>query len=210
LRQAIGILGGTFDPVHYGHLMAAEFARSEFHLSKVLLMLSARPPHKREASILDQDHRHQMLKLAVAGNPFLEVSTLELSRPGHSFTIDTIRYLLEHRPQQDIYFIMGSDNLFTIHTWKDADALCSLCKFILVTRPGYKLEKNHPQYEKVPKTLWENLFYLEIPGFEYSSTDIRSRVRQGKTIKYLVPPGVEQYIREHDLYRIQGDGKNEQ
>lgn len=207
MRNAIGILGGTFDPIHYGHLIAAEFARSEFHLSKVLLMLSARPPHK-EATILDQEHRHQMLQLATLDNHNLEVSALELNRPGHSFTIDTIRYLQKHRPQQDIYFIMGADVLSTIHTWKEPDELCRLCKFIVVTRPGYSLERNLPQYEKVPISLWNNTFFLEIPGFDFSSTDIRYRVNQGKTIKYLLPAAVEQYIRDNELYAKSGEENN--
>ncbi|HPR92481.1 MAG TPA: nicotinate-nucleotide adenylyltransferase [Syntrophomonadaceae bacterium] len=205
MREAIGILGGTFDPVHYGHLMAAEFACSEFKLTKVLLMLSARPPHKREESILDLKHRLRMLELAAKDNDCLQVSDLELNRPGHSFTVDTVRYLRKHWPDKEIYFIMGSDVLFTIDTWKDADELFRLCKFIVVTRPGYRLEKDHPQYSRLPAALWDNLFYLEIPGFDFSSTDIRKRVSQGKTIKYLLPPAVEQYIGDHDLYQKLGD-----
>lgn len=205
MREAIGILGGTFDPVHYGHLMAAEFARSEFRLNKVLLMLSARPPHKNETSILHQEHRLKMLQLAAADNPNLEVSDLEIKRPGYSFTIDTIKYLQEQNPQQAVYFIAGADMLYSIHTWKDAEELCRMCKFIVVTRPGYRWERKSPRLSPVPDALWENLFYLEVPGYDFSSTDIRNRVNQGKTIKYLLPPAVEEYIIEHQLYLGPGE-----
>ena len=201
MTQAIGIMGGTFDPIHYGHLMAAEFARSEFGLAKVLLMLAARPPHKKEELILDEEHRLEMLKLAIDDNKLLEVSTLELNRPGNSYTIDTIKYFMDHCPEKKIYFIMGSDTLFTMHTWKQVNDLSRLCKFIIVTRPGYLLSKDDPQYARLPSGLWDNAAYLEIPGFEFSSTNIRDRVKQGKTIKYLVPPQVEQYIRQHSIYR---------
>lgn len=204
MTEATGIMGGTFDPVHYGHLMAAEFARSEFKLAKVLLMLAARPPHKQEELILDEEHRLEMLKLAIGDNKLLEVSSLELNRPGRSYTIDTIKYFREHFPEKKIYFIMGSDALFTMHTWKQVNELSQLCKFIVVTRPGYLLKKDDPQYARLPSGLWDNISYLEIPGFDFSSTDIRKRVSQDKPIKYLVPPKVEQYIRHHGLYREMG------
>lgn len=205
MREAIGILGGTFDPVHYGHLMAAEFARHEFQLDKVLLMLSARPPHKQGASVLDQNHRLVMLELAIADNQYLEVSDLELNRAGYSFTIDTVRYLKDQEPERQVYFIAGSDMLFTFHTWKDPEELCRLCRFIIVTRPGYRLERESPQLGKVPAALWKHLYSLEVPGFGFSSTDIRQRIRQGKTIKYLLPPAVEQYIKDQGLYLGPGE-----
>lgn len=201
MAQNIAIMGGTFDPVHYGHLMAAEFAQNEFDLDKVVLMLSARPPHKTGDFISDQEHRLNMLKLAVAGNAVFEISTLEIDRPGYSYTIDTIKYFQKHYPKKAIYFIMGSDALISFHTWKEADQLSLLCKFIIVTRPGYKLEKNDLQCQRRPAGLEDNIYYLEAPGFDFSSTDIRNRVRQGKPIKYLVPPQVEQYIKNHGLYR---------
>lgn len=202
MKQAIGIMGGTFDPIHYGHLTAAEFARAEFKLAKVLLMLAARPPHKQEELILDEEHRLEMLKLAIRDNKFLEVSALELNRPGYSYTIDTIRYFLDNCPQKKIYFIMGADALFTLHTWKEVDQLSRLCNFIVVTRPGYQLKKEDPQYDRLPPGFWDNVSNLEIPGFDFSSTEIRARVKQGKTIKYMVPPQVEQYIRRHNIYKL--------
>lgn len=201
MHENIAIMGGTFDPVHYGHLMAAEFAQCEFDLNKVILMLSARPPHKNGESVLNNEHRLEMLKLAAADSKIFEVSTLELDRPGYSYTIDTIRCFQDHYPEKTIYFIMGSDALFSFHTWKKAEQLSTMCRFIVVTRPGYKLEKNHPQYANLPAGLWENINFLEVPGFDFSSTDIRNRVRQGKPIKYLVPPEVEQYIKQHGLYK---------
>ena len=173
--KTLGIIGGTFDPVHYGHLTAAECARCAFNLDKVIFMLSAQPPHKKRQDISGSEERLTMLKQAVADNPAFEISTLELERKGYSYTVDTIQYYLDTYPEVNIYFILGADALLLINTWKEVTRLVRLCQFIAVARPGYRLDRSDIAFKNVPEMLW--------------------------TIKYLVPPPVEQYIYKKGLYR---------
>ncbi len=197
----LGILGGTFDPIHNGHLLAAEWAREVFRLQDIIFIPSARPPHKDLEVVLDSQHRYQMVELAVGDNTSFSVSAIELERAGLSYTVDTIAHYLQVYPDMDIYFIIGVDALQLIYTWKDLDQLLKLCKFIVVTRPGYELDKNDPCFHAVPTALWDNLELLPIPGLEISSSEIRRRVAEGKSIRYLVPPAIEKYIRDNNLYR---------
>lgn len=199
--KSLGILGGTFDPVHYGHLTAAECARSEFKLDRVIFMLSAQPPHKKLQNILNSAERLEMVEKAVADNPAFEPSTLEMERQGYSYTVDTIQYYLKTYPGVTIYFILGIDALLLINTWKDVNRLAGMCQFIAITRPGFKLDPGDIAFKGVPAVLWNNLHVLEMPGSLVSSSDIRSRVENGQTIKYLVPPAVEEYIFARGLYR---------
>jgi len=193
-------MGGTFDPVHYGHLIAAENSRSEFGLDRVVFIPAARPPHKAGESVLDSSHRLHMVKLAIANNPAFEISTLEQERQGPSYTIDTVEYFRSRFPGIQIYFIMGMDSLLMFDTWRDYERLAGQCRFIVVTRPGYVMEADNPALAHLPSILWENLSVLEIPGMDISSSDIRRRVRLGLPIKYMVPAAVEEYIQEHRLY----------
>lgn len=199
--RTLGILGGTFDPVHYGHLTAAECARCEFALDKVIFMLSAQPPHKKLQKISSSEQRLDMLKKAVADNQAFEISTLEMEREGYSYTVDTIEYYLDTYPGVNIYFILGIDALLLINTWKDVDRLAGLCQFIAISRPGFVLNRGDDHFIDVPEVLWDNLHILEMPGNLVSSSEIRNRVENGKTIRYLVPPAVEQYIGAKGLYR---------
>jgi nicotinate-nucleotide adenylyltransferase len=197
--KRLGILGGTFDPIHYGHLTAAECARDEYNLDRVIFMLSAQPPHKTEQKVSEAEERLHMLQAAVADNRAFEVSTLEIERQGYSYTVDTIDYYLNTYPGTDIYFILGIDALLLINTWKDFKRLVGLCQFIAITRPGFKLERDSA-FKDVPQVLWENLHLLEMPGSLVSSSVIRQRVQNGKSIRYLVPPPVEHYIYNKGLY----------
>lgn len=199
--DSIGIMGGTFDPVHYGHLIAAEFARYEFKLNRVIFMPAARPPHKEIEEVLDSEHRYKMVKLAIQGNSAFEISDLEMKRTGKSYTIDTVRYFLEHYHGSDIFFIMGADSLLMMDTWKDYRELSGLCRFVVVTRPGYVIERSDPALENLPPILWERMNFLPIPGLDISSTDIRQRVAESRPVKYLLPLEVEQYILDQGLYR---------
>ncbi len=188
--NSVAIMGGTFDPIHYGHLVAAETARHSFNLDKVIFMPSGQPPHKDNTSVSDAEHRYLMTVLATAANPAFDVSRLEMDRQGPSFTIDTVREIIGMcREGADVYFITGADAISLIHTWKDYAELLKLCKFIAVTRPGYK------------KPTVENVHFLEIPSLAISSTDIRARVSADKPIKYLLPDEVELYILKNGLYR---------
>ncbi|MDD2587107.1 MAG: nicotinate-nucleotide adenylyltransferase [Syntrophomonadaceae bacterium] len=205
-KSSFGILGGTFDPIHYGHLIAAEYARCEFNLTRVIFMPAARPPHKQLEYVLAEEHRYKMVELAIKNNPAFEVSSLEMDREGYSYTVDTIEYFLKNCPEQEIYFIMGADSLLFMDTWKEYERLATLCKFVVVTRPGYILDKRDKRLQHLPSGLWNNIRGLQIPGLDISSSDIRKRAAEGRPIKYLLPPGVEEYIDYHYLYREEGTG----
>lgn len=207
-KTAMGIMGGTFDPIHYGHLIAAEYARCEFNLKKVIFIPSARPPHKNNEDVLDEEHRYKMVDIAVKDNPAFQISSLEMDRKGYSYTVDTIDYFLKNYPGNDIFFIMGADSLLLLDTWKDYQRLAALCKYIVVTRPGYKLNKNDERLRRLPPELWHNFRQLQIPGLDISSSNIRKRVIEGRPIKYLLPPGVEEYILNHGLYREEGQAND--
>ncbi len=202
--KALGLMGGTFDPIHYGHLIAAELSRCEFGLDRVLFIPAARPPHKEMETVLEAGHRLQMVKMAIAGNPAFEISTLEQERQGLSYTIDTVEYYLRRFPGIELFFIMGMDSLLLFDTWRDYRRLAGLCRFIVVTRPGYAMEADNPALANLPPVLWEKLSALEIPGMDISSSDIRQRVRQNYPIKYMLPPAVEEYILRHALYQEEG------
>ncbi|WP_369397240.1 nicotinate-nucleotide adenylyltransferase [Syntrophomonas palmitatica] len=199
--KSLGIFGGTFDPIHYGHLIAAECARQEFGLERVIFLPAARPPHKNENNILDAGHRLHMVHLAIVGNPAFNLSTLEIERQGPSYTIDSIEYFRSRFPRTEIYFIMGMDSLLIFGSWKEYQRLAGLCRFIVCTRPGYVMDKNNPSLADLPDVLWDNLRALQIPGLDISSSDIRQRVRHGAAIKYLLPSAVEEYIHREGLYR---------
>lgn len=200
-KARLAVLGGTFDPVHYGHLIAAEHARAEVGIDKVIFIPAGAPPHKNVLGVTEGEHRCRMLELAIADNPAFETSPLEVRRPGFSYSIDTMRSLQSVFPDSVIYFIMGADALLTIDTWKDYLQLAALCRFIVVTRPGFVIQRKHPVLAALPEGWWQNMKQVEIPALDISSTDIRSRVARGKTIKYLLPSQVEQYILQNNLYQ---------
>ena len=188
--QRIGILGGTFNPVHVGHLLMAEMARAQLKLDRVIFIPSFLPPHKSANNVVDSHHRYEMIRLAIKGHSPFEVSDIEILRKGKSYSIDTIRSLKAHFPQKtQIFFIIGEDSLAALKKWKEIDKLLKLVKFILVNRPGSKAKS------KI-KTL-----SFEMPGLDISSSDIRKRIRQQKTIKFLVPEEIEKYIHTHQLYK---------
>lgn len=194
-------MGGTFDPVHYGHLIAAEHARAEVGIDRVIFIPTGTPPHKDAAAVTEWEHRCRMLQLAIADNQAFELSSLEARRPGFSYTIDTIRCLRTLYPNSTIYFMMGADALLTIDTWKDYLQLMALCRFIVVTRPNFIIERSHPVLAALPDEWWQHMKQVEIPALDISSTDIRRRAASGKTIKYLLPAQVEKYISQNNLYR---------
>lgn len=199
--RRLGIMGGTFDPIHYGHLVTAESARTELALGKVIFIPSGRPPHKKVGDISAARHRYLMTVLAVATNPWFEVSRTELDRPGYSYTVDTI---LEFRrcygSGTEIFFITGADACLEILTWKGVDELLANCYIIAATRPGFSLTDMGPRLGSLVSLVGERIFALEVPALAISSTDIRRRVARGKSVKYLLPEAVEQYIKKNSLY----------
>lgn len=192
--MAIGLMGGTFDPIHIAHLTAAEAALEELGLRRLIFMPSAGPPHKPDLKVSPIEHRLEMVRLAVADNPRLEVSDLEARMPLPSYTIDTIRELRRSvGGNEELYFIMGADSLTQFFTWKNPLDLLSACHFAVVPRPGVRIEDADPKILAVARL-------LDAPMLDISSSDIRERVRRGRTIRYLVPPSVSAYISEKKLY----------
>lgn len=197
--DAIGIMGGTFDPIHFGHLLMAEEARQAFGLRQVVFVPNGRPAHKKEYLVTDPEMRYAMTQLAIAGNSRFRCSRVEIDRPGPSFAIDTIRHFRAEYPDaDDLYFITGADAILQILTWKDYESVLKECRFIAATRPGFVLDR---VTEVAGRALVEQISFLTIPGLDISSTDIRRRIREGRSIKYLTPEPVEEYIAEARLYR---------
>ncbi|CDX03270.1 Nicotinate-nucleotide adenylyltransferase [Desulfitobacterium hafniense] len=200
--KRIGIMGGTFDPLHYGHLVAAEMARHEFALEKVIFIPTGNPPHKVGRRVTSPGDRYEMVKRAVQDNSFFEVSDLEIQRKGYSYTVDTLKELHELYPQHELYFITGADAFREIFTWREVQSVLSLSHFIGASRPGFdphefleELKRDYPEF--LP-----HMHLFDVPALAISSTDIRSRVKEGKPIRYLLPESVRLYIEETGLYRI--------
>lgn len=203
--KRIGVMGGTFDPIHNGHLVTAEEACRQFGLDQVLFMPSGNPPHKEERKNLDAEDRYVMTVIATADNPHFKVSKMEIERPGPSYTIDTIRELhAVYGKNTQIFFITGADAILEILTWKEPEKVLQEAIFIAATRPGYdldKLEQSLPEFEKVRHASDPRVMVMEIPALAISSTDIRNRVAGGRPIRYLVPDGVCEFIEKNGFYR---------
>lgn len=191
--MAIGLLGGTFDPIHTAHLIIAEEVREELGLDRVVFVPAARPPHKDEDAVTPFAHRFEMVRLAVQDNPGLDVSDIETERPGKSYTIETVREFKRRFGDEDLFLIVGADSLTAFTTWKDPMLLLTECRVVVVGRPGVALEEADP-------AIRERALVLETPLLEMSSSDIRRRAAAGRSFRYLVPPAVWTYIREKNLY----------
>ncbi len=201
--KRIAIMGGTFDPIHYGHLVTAEAVRNEFNIELVIFIPSGNPPHKLKSDVTPNEHRYIMTTLATAANPYFHPSRIEMERSGKTYTIDTIIKLREICDKKTkIFFITGADAISQILTWKDADKLLSLCNFVAVTRPGYNNEALREHLNTVLASYKPSIHFLEVPALAISSTDIRNRVALEKPIKYLLPEEVEKYIYKYDLYKL--------
>ena len=202
-RKRIGILGGTFNPIHTGHLIMAEEVCKNHHLSKIIFIPTYIPPHKYVNDLVDAHHRYQMIKAAISGISKFEVSDLEIVREGKSYTIDTIQEILSHYGEDDeIFLIMGADSLNELELWKNIKKLAQLCHFVIANRPGFKTEASDRLVEIIGS---DNILDIErlkvdISPVDISSTNIRKRVNDGVQIKGLVPECVEAYIKEHNLY----------
>jgi nicotinate-nucleotide adenylyltransferase len=202
----LGVMGGTFDPVHYGHLVTAEEALVQFNLDRVVFMPTGRPVRKTHRHVSSAEDRYLMTVLATASNPDFEVSRLEIDRPGQTYTVDTMASLRDmYGPKADLFFITGADAVREILTWKDAERFADLCTFIAATRPGFEPDLTAPLAEGarakgVPHRL-PAVEYMEVPALAISSSDIRERVSQRRPIRYLLPESVAAYIEKNGLYR---------
>jgi nicotinate-nucleotide adenylyltransferase len=192
-RPRIGVMGGTFDPVHHGHLVAASEAVAQLELDEVVFVPTGRPGFKQQQRVTPAEHRYLMTVIATASNPRFTVSRVDIDRAGLTYTVDTLRDLRAQRPEADLYFISGADAIQQILRWKDAEKLWDMAHFVAVTRPGHMLT-----VDGLPQG---GVTTLEVPALAISSTDCRRRSEEGLPVWYLVPDGVVQYIAKHGLYR---------
>jgi nicotinate-nucleotide adenylyltransferase len=192
-RTRIGILGGTFNPIHLGHLLIAQDALEATGLDRVLFIPASTPPHKPLDGNARATDRQRMVKLAIAGDLRFVLDDREIRRGGKSYSVDTLTELRRRYPRADFYFIIGADSLGELHLWKDARQLVKLCQFIAVTRPGYR-----PKPARLPGLRYR---LLDTHPCAISSCDVRQRLRRGQTVRYLVPAAVARYIERHKLYQ---------
>ena len=191
----IGIFGGTFDPLHTGHLIVAEAVREAFSLDKIIFIPARLQPFKTRFTPQLPEHRLEMVRLGIAGNPYFETSDIEIQRDEVSYTINTIVELRKILPKNkvDLFFLLGSDNARNFHRWKEPEKLVKLCEFIAFGRPD-------SQFDIKANDLTSDFHFFNAPLIEISATNIRDRIRKGKSVRYMVPAAVEDYIRKHQLY----------
>jgi len=193
-KPRIGVMGGTFDPIHHGHLVAASEVADFFTLDEVVFVPTGQPWQKEDRKVSPAEDRYLMTVIATASNPRFSVSRVDIDRPGETFTIDTLRDLRAERgPEAEFYFITGADALTKMISWRDADELFKMAQFVGCTRPGHRLTMSDLPADQVR--------LVEIPALAISSTECRERVRGGHPIWYLVPDGIVQYISKRGLYR---------
>jgi nicotinate-nucleotide adenylyltransferase len=188
----VGVFGGTFDPVHHGHLIMAEEAVARLRLDRILFMALNHPPHKRAPGLAAVEHRLAMLRLATRGNPRFEVSRLEADRGGISYTVNTLE-TLRGRMRGDLFFVMGQDSLEDFTRWRDPDRIVALARLVVVPRGPRRLSR-------VPARIGRRVLFLDPPRIEISSTEIRRRVRRGLPVRYWTPDSVLRYVTRHGLY----------
>ena len=196
----IGVLGGTFDPIHKGHIIVAEATIAQLNLTEVLFVPAGQPWLKEDRPILAAEHRVQMVHLAIANQPYCKLSTIEIDRAGPSYTVDTITELQSHLGAGDeLFFILGWDNLSQLPQWREPSRLIKMCHLVAVPRPGYPLHDLNSLEAGIPG-LSQRLILLDKPNIVIDATEIRNRVAKGLSIQYLVPESVDEYIRQNKLY----------
>lgn len=199
-RPGRGIFGGTFDPPHTGHLILAELARSLLRLSEVVFIPAAHPPHKMDEEFAEATHRLEMTRRAIAGNERFSLSTIEQGHDGPSYTVETLRQLRQEWGETvDIYFIIGADSLVDFPTWYKPAEILDMCRLAVVRRPGVEID--FEALERQLPGIEDRTYFVPAPLIEISSTKVRERVAAGRSIRYLVPRAVEEYINQHGLYQ---------
>jgi nicotinate-nucleotide adenylyltransferase len=196
----LGIFGGTFDPVHYGHLLLAEQCLEHFRLDEVWFVPVGVPPHKPHPGIAGGKARAEMLELAVAGHEKFRVDRREIERTEPCYTIDSLREVRAEDPSRELYFLLGADSLHDFPTWREPDRILELARLAVVNRGAAAKPDLQPLQEVLAKQLLERIEFLSIPGIEISASDIRRRVREGKSIRFMTPRAVECYIETHRPY----------
>lgn len=199
-RYKVGIMGGTFNPVHIGHLILAENAYEKFGLDKVLVMPSGIPPHKDTSTTILKKHRVAMVKLAIEDNPRFELSLMEINREGITYTYETLNWLTKENPDTEYYFILGADSLFSFEKWKNPDTICKYSTILVAPRVDLVTGELDKQVAYLKETYHAKIDYLDTPNMDISSEIIRENIATNKSIKYYVPEKVEQYIYDNQLY----------
>lgn len=201
MKRRVGIMGGTFDPIHYGHLVLAEEVKEVLGLTEVIFIPAGQPPHKQNGPVTSAQLRLEMVIAATKGNPSFSVSRMEIDETGKSYTVKTLKKLKATlEPETELFFITGADTLLDLKNWYAADEVLGLCTFVGATRPGYLPDLIVAEAQRLMTQKAARIELIPIPGLAISSTEIRQRVSQKRTIKYLVPESVEAIIREAGLY----------
>ena len=200
--QRIGILGGTFDPPHVGHLILAEYSAEALELDHLFIAPAADPPHKQGEIKTPVQHRLAMLECAISDNERFSLSRIDIDRPGPHYSLDTIRIVSEQFPDAELYFVMGGDSFRELPTWHRPQEIIKLCKIVVMRRPYDNIRPD--MHENIVPGLAQRVIVIDAPLLEISSTDIVERLRRGKSVRYLVPDAVLAYIEEHGLYQDAG------
>lgn len=199
-KKQVGILGGTFDPIHTGHLILAEEAYASFDLDYVLIMPNGNPPHKPGQVNADMEQRTRMAELAVGDNEHLRVSDFEKTPQDYHYTYETLEFLVRENPDTDYYFILGADSLVHFHTWMEPERICRCCRILAATRDRIESDALRKHVERLKRDFHARIELLETPNIDISSNMLRERIQKGRSIRYYVPEAVEAYIREQKLY----------
>ncbi len=200
----LGIFGGSFDPVHYGHLILAEQCREQCGLDAVWFLPAAAPPHKRDVELTSGQARVEMLELALAGHPQMSVSEIELERGGTSFTIETLRAIHGEDPSRELCFLIGADSLHDLHNWREPEGIAELATIAAVNRGDAPLPNVAALSEALPSSVLDRIEFVRMPGVDLSATDIRARIATGRSVRFMLPRAVEAYIESHGLYGSAG------
>lgn len=202
MRKKVGIMGGTFDPIHIGHLILGESAYQQFSLDKILFMPSGNPPHKKHRDGgASNEERVEMVRRAIVSNEHFELSLVEMHEQGYIYTKETLKRLKEENPDTDYYFILGADSLFNFETWKEPQEICRLCTIVAAVRDHLPMPELDRQIEYVKEKYQADIRKLKSLNIDIASSTIRSWVAEGRSCRYYVPEAVIEYMSEHDIYK---------
>lgn len=197
----LGIFGGSFNPIHTGHLLLAEYIREEFNLRKIIFIPAGNPPHKSANGMLPAKQRYEMVKLAIGKNPFFDVSDIEIKREGKSYTSDTLKDLKREYPDEELYFICGSDSIIQFPTWHEFVTIFELANIIVAGRANIAEDVLDNTISEFGEKYKARIFCSGAPHIEISSSEIRNRIRKGLSVRYMVPEAVAEYIEKNSLYQ---------
>ncbi|NLM74555.1 MAG: nicotinate-nucleotide adenylyltransferase [Clostridiaceae bacterium] len=201
----VGLMGGTFNPVHYGHLLMCESIREEFNLNKIIFIPARIPPHKTKENIISPEDRLRMVELAIEDNPYFKLSDIEIRRSGPSYTVDTLKEFRKIYSFKELFLIVGADSLVQFHTWRDYQQIFSLSKIIVAKRPDTDENLLNEHIDKFTNEMGAKILVSGHRAMDYSSTEIRERIKKGASIRYRTPASVADYIYKRGLYRSDKD-----